>query len=200
MKTVIPARARRARRRLVVQGGCFLALVLTILLTAHAERMARVQSAVCADTLRLHILANSDAPADQYAKLRARDAVLRELVPLLGTAAGKPEALRRVAAALPRLERAASRAAGQPASVSLERAAFTAKDYGSFALPSGVYAALRIRLGRGKGHNWFCVLYPALCLPGAQGRYPTAAENELVFGDYAVRFALWDLLTGALKR
>ena len=152
-------------RRLLLPAA-LLALALTVALTAAAERSRRAAQAVCADTLRLHILANSDTPADQLAKLRARTAVLKELEPLLTGVTGKTEAETLVRAALPRLRRAA-----------------------------GQYTALRVTLGAGAGHNWFCVLYPELCIGAASAEYPTEAENELVFGRWRVRLALWDLLT-----
>ncbi len=190
----LPVRAVRRRRQLFLPAAV-LALALTVALTAAAEHWQRTAQAVCADTLRLHILANSDTPADQLRKLKARQAVLDELAPLLAGAADKAGALARVQAALPRLQRAAGTAAGQPAAVRLEQAAFAAKTYDGFALPAGEYTALRVELGQGGGHNWFCVLYPELCLGAAGAEYPTAAENELVFGRWRVRLALWDLLT-----
>ena len=52
--------------------------------------------------------------------------------------------------------------------------------------------ALRIELGSAQGHNWFCVLYPALCVGSSEARYADAEENALVFGGYQVRFALLD--------
>ena len=55
---------------------------------------------------------------------------------------------------------------------------------------------LCVELGKAQGHNWFCVLYPALCVSGATAEYPTEAENALVFGKYEVRFALLDALQG----
>ena len=188
-------RAFRRRRQLLLPAA-LLALTLTVALTAAAEHYQRTARAVCADTLRLHILANSDTPADQLRKLKARQAVLGELAPLLAGAADKAEALARVQAALPRIRQAAGTAAGQPAAVRLEQADFVAKAYDGFALPAGEYTALRVELGQGSGHNWFCVLYPELCLGTAGAEYPTDAENKLVFGRYRVRFALWDLLTG----
>ena len=101
--------------------------------------------------------------------------------------------------ALPALQNAADNAlhrahSAQTARLRLERFAFAARDYGSFALPGGAYTALRIELGGAQGRNWFCVLYPALCLSGAQSDYPTKAENALVFGRYEVRFALAELV------
>lgn len=185
--------------RIALETGCLLALVLTFLFTALAERRAAAD-AVRADTLRLHILANSDTVEDQLLKLKARDAVLAELEPLLQNAQSKAQAQALVRAALPRLCRAARRAAGQPAAARIEVSKFPPRDYGSFALPGGEYTALRIELGQARGHNWFCVLYPALCIGGAAAEYPTAAENALVFGDYRVRFALWDFLTEKQER
>lgn len=183
------------QRRLLLPAAV-LALALTVALTAAAERYRRTCEAVCAGTLRLHVLANSDTPADQLAKLRARTAVLRELEPLLGGVTDKTGAETLVRAALPRLRRAAMEASGQTAAVTLEQADFAAKAYDGFALPAGRYTALRITLGTGAGHNWFCVLYPELCIGTASAEYPTEAENELVFGRWRVRLALWDLLAG----
>ena len=58
--------------------------------------------------------------------------------------------------------------------------------------PAGTYTALRIELGSAQGHNWFCVLYPALCVGSSEARYADTEENALVFGGYQVRFALLD--------
>lgn len=191
------------RARTALEAGCLLALLLTVLLTAAAGRAARYEAArgaVCADTLRLHILANSDTLADQLVKLRVRDAILAEAAPLVQNATSKRQAQAALRAALPRLAAVARRAGGQPAAVRLEQRRFAAKDYGGFYLPAGDYTALRVELGRAEGHNWFCVLYPALCIDGASAGYPDEAENSIVFGRYRVRFALWDWLQAAHRR
>jgi len=69
---------------------------------------------------------------------------------------------------------------------------FAARRYSGFWLPAGTYTALRIELGSAQGHNWFCVLYPALCVGSSEARYADTEENALVFGGYQVRFALLD--------
>ena len=107
--------------------------------------------------------------------------------------------------ALPALQSAADNAlhrahSAQPAHLRLERFAFAARDYGGFALPGGEYTALRIELGGAQGRNWFCVLYPALCLSGAQSDYPTKAENTLVFGRYEVRWAVKDAVMQIINK
>lgn len=184
-------------RRAAVEIGVALGLVLTVLLTAVLWHREQVSAAVCADTLRLHILANSDTVEDQLLKLKVRDAVLREMPDILAEAENKADAVAAVRTAQRRLQKTAEDAlrregSGQTVAVRLEQAEFDAKDYGSFRLPGGTYTALRIELGEAEGHNWFCVLYPELCIGSSEAEYEDDAENALVFGGYEVRFALLD--------
>lgn len=184
-------------RRAAVEIGVALGLVLTVLLTAVLWHREQVSAAVCADTLRLHILANSDTVEDQLLKLKVRDAVLQEMPDILAEAENKADAVAAVRTAQRRLQKTAEDAlrregSGQTVAVRLEQAEFDAKDYGSFRLPGGTYTALRIELGAAEGHNWFCVLYPELCIGSSEAEYEDDAENALVFGGYEVRFALLD--------
>lgn len=183
--------------RKALEIGCVLGLVLTVLLTAAAARYREVCDQVCADTLRLHILANSDTLEDQLLKLRVRDAILEQMTGMAAQAQSKQQAIEAVQAALPALQRTAQqtlRRAGSTQTVycRLEEAAFDAREYDDFWLPAGNYTALRIELGDAAGHNWFCVLYPALCVGMSGAEYCDDAENALVFGGYQVRFALMD--------
>lgn len=198
----MPKKSEEKRR--VLELGFALGLVFTVLLTAFAVHRRQVAARVCADTLRLHILANSDTLEDQLLKLQVRDAVLAALpdsVLQAADTAGAETALRQ---ALPMLHQAAQQAlykahSPQTARLRLEQLDFAPRDYGSFILPGGRYTALRVELGKAQGHNWFCVLYPALCVSGAQAAYPTQAENALVFGRYEVRLALADAVKGWLQ-
>ena len=178
------------------------AFVLTVL--AALGRAFTAQQ-VCRDTVRLHILANSDTVSDQLLKLQVRDAVLDALPAALADAPDAEAAAAVLRANLPRLQYAAQAALRQAHSTQtvrlrLERCRFSAKDYGTFALPAGQYTALRVELGSAAGHNWFCVVYPALCVAGAAPRYATGAQNALVFGRYQLRLAAWDALQKALHR
>lgn len=185
------------KKRPVLELGFTLGLALTVLLTAFTAHRRWVAERVCADTLRLHILANSDTLEDQLLKLQVRDAILQALpdaVLQANDSAGAEAALRQ---ALPVLHQTVQRTlqqahSPQTARLHLERLDFTTRDYGSFTLPGGRYTALRVELGNAQGHNWFCVLYPALCVSGAQAAYPTRAENALVFGRYEIQLALAD--------
>ena len=191
----------RTPKRKVLELGVGLGLLLSVVLTVAAAQRGKVAAQVRADTIRLHVLANSDTIEDQLLKLEVRDAIL-DALPAAVTAAATPrQAAQALRTALPQLQRAANLAlhqahSAQRAAVRLETADFAARAYGSFALPGGAYTALRVELGDAQGHNWFCVLYPALCVAGAMAEYPTPQENALVFGRYAVRFALWDALQG----
>ena len=191
----------RTPKRKVLELGVGLGLLLSVVLTVAAAQRGKVAAQVRADTIRLHVLANSDTIEDQLLKLEVRDAILQALPAAVTSAATPQQAAQALRTALPRLQRAADLAlhqahSAQRAAVRLETADFAARAYGSFALPGGAYTALRVELGDAQGHNWFCVLYPALCVAGATAEYPTPQENALVFGRYEVRFALWDALQG----
>lgn len=194
--------SRRVSPRRVLEIGFAVAFVLTVLLSASAARYRAVCRDICRDTLRLHILANSDTPRDQRLKLQVRDAVLDTVADLTADAQSKQQAVASVRAALPQLKAIAEEVVQgrQTVAVRLEEMPFDAKDYGTFRLPAGNYTALRIELGQAKGHNWFCVLYPALCVGSSEARYASAEENALVFGGYEVRFALWDAARGLADR
>ena len=178
--------------------GLLLSLALCGALQAAA--WARIQrdtgALVCADTLRLHIRAESDSVADQSAKLHVRDAVLAYLDAAC-PAQNKPEALTWAAQHLFELQLTARHALAKlgirtPVRVQLVNMYFPTRRYGSGTLPAGRYDAVRIELGTGAGRNWWCVLYPGLCR-AACGGYALPAENDLVCGDSVLRprFVEW---------
>ena len=126
--------------------------------------------------LRLHILANSDSAQDQAVKLRVRDALL----PLFETAATYEDArafvLSHGAALLDRCQGVlAAAGAAYGAQLLLGVSDFPDRTYNGVAFPAGAYDALEIVLGDGAGHNWWCVLFPPLCIVTADGDAPTDA-------------------------
>ena len=144
---------------------CLAALALLVLLSGKlAPRPA------AAEVLRLHILANSDSPADQAVKLRVRDALL----PLF-EAAGTYEDARAFVldhgAALLSVCQTTLAAAGIPygAQLLLGVSDFPDRTYNGTLFPAGPYDALQIVLGEGAGHNWWCVLFPPLCIVTRDG-------------------------------
>lgn len=167
---------------------------LAVLLAAGAalHQLSSTAELVRTDTLRLHVVANSNTIQDQLTKLKARDAVLEAAAPLLAGVCAREEAAAILNENREQLVQAVTDAIGTgcPVRVILTRQHFPTTRYEGFTLPEGNYQALRVELGEAAGHNWFCVLYPALCLSGAKAEYDDPAENRLVFGEHEIRFAL----------
>ncbi len=152
-------------KRLKTFAACSAALALVcFLLSSFATR----QTPEPPDALRLHILANSDSEEDQRVKLLVRDAVLglfRERF----SADTKTEAVDCLLSLGPELQQTAERVLeenGMEPRVTLEAGEFDFPDrsYGDEFYPAGRYAALRVILGEGAGHNWWCVMFPPLCV------------------------------------
>ena len=158
-----------------------LALVLLIVsaLTVSVCAALQVQQQRMSEKIiRLHVVANSDSGADQAIKLHVRDAVLAAARQAL-QGAGDPQ--QAIAQALPALEAAANAALAaqgsrETARVSFRRELFPTRDYDTFSLPSGVYRSLRVTIGAGGGHNWWCVIFPSLCVPATADGFVQAAE------------------------
>ena len=120
--------------------------------------------------IRLHVVAADDGAAAQALKLQVRDAVLAAARPLLADCGDADEAWRRIGEHVDALEDVAARRAralGYDGPVAAGTGVFDFPDrhYGGVFVPAGRYRALRVVIGGGKGHNWWCVLYPSLCLP-----------------------------------
>ncbi len=159
---------------------------------------------------RLHIPANSDSPRDQAVKLKVRDAVLEKTADIFR---GKHSADEAAAAAKEDLElirRTAEdtlREYGINETVKCEvtKMHFDTKVYDTITMPAGEYSALRITIGSGEGKNWWCVMFPPLCLPAvtdindALNEYDgvfTAEELDMLNSpeNYECRFYILDLL------
>ena len=106
---------------------------------------------------------------EQAVKLRVRDAVLEYLRPALADCGGKSDAAQTLSGALPEVETAARSAAeGRDVTVTLGEEYYPTRVYDGLSLPAGRYTSLRVTLGEGRGHNWWCVVYPPLCVTAAE--------------------------------
>lgn len=160
------------------------------------------------EVLRLHIPANSDSEEDQAVKLELRDFLLGEYGNELSGCADLSAAEEHVRGLLPEIERRCTkflheRGFNYGAKAELTDMYFTTREYDRLILPAGEYTALRITLGGGEGHNWWCVIFPQLCLPAVSE--PTDnAENVLeAFGkpqSVTVKFALYEWLQGVFGK
>ena len=183
-----------------------LALLCALCLTLCAAVWAQKQTErISSSLIRLHVLAVDDSAEEQALKLRVRDAVLGFLTSRLENAESRDEARDILAASLPELQSAAAAAAeGRAVTVTLLRESFPTRDYGPFALPAGRYDSLRVILGKGEGHNWWCVVFPPICLSLESTDTLEQAVGEDTFqiltaSDTALRFRLlelWGELTG----
>lgn len=151
------------------------------------------QSALSEKVIRLHVIANSDSEIDQALKLAVRDQVLAEAGDLFAQGASRAEAEADLAARLDDIAAAGARAVGEwgydyPVSASVEHDVwFPTKEYTDFSLPAGEYTALRVVIGEGGGKNWWCVVFPPLCLGSvSETTAQTAAAGGLTDGDIAL--------------
>ena len=134
------------------------------------------------DVLRLHIIANSDEADDQELKLKIRDTILEYSPELFSESRNIEEALQNAEEKLSQIEEIATneiKAQGYNYNVKAKlcKSYFETREYDDFTLPAGNYDALRIEIGKAEGKNWWCVLFPALCIPTAQEE--NTLENTL---------------------
>ena len=132
--------------------------------------------------IRLHVVANSDEEADQNRKLMVRDAVIAGIQKDLAGIADMNAAKEYLRVNLPRIKEIAEQALEQAGfsgdvAVSLCEEAFATRVYDTFSLPAGVYDALRITIGKGEGKNWWCVVFPSLCVPATVEDFENVAAG-----------------------
>ena len=190
---------------------CSLILLLGIL-PVHGE------SEIYENVLRLHVLANSDSEEDQALKLKVRDAVLLKSEELFADCETREDAIEVTKQNLSVLEATALetlRAEGSDHSVRVElgEEVYPTRNYESFCFPAGSYLSLRIILGEGEGQNWWCVLYPPMCLSAASAKSSQSDEaitvgftgeqyrviTETDAPRYRVRFRLLEVFEEAMR-
>ena len=163
------------------------------------------QEKLTQEVIRLHVVANSDSAADQELKLQVRDAVIDFLEQASDQMPTKEEAYAFIESHLEDIAEAANRvieAAGfsDKIRVTLLQEEFDTRSYDTFTLPAGVYDSLRITIGEGEGENWWCVVFPRLCLgeledtAAGAGFSDTLTDTIQQKEGYEVRFWIMDCL------
>ena len=135
------------------------------------------------EVLRLHILANSDSEEDQTLKLKVRDGLLAYSETLFQNAATKAEAETIAKENLAQIQSEAEKIIRENGydygvQVYIKNMSFNTRVYGDVTLPAGNYDAIRVVIGAGEGHNWWCVMFPPLCLPSATGTELNTVLND----------------------
>ncbi len=134
------------------------------------------------NVFRLHILANSDSAEDQSLKIAVRDAILAESETLFSDTQSLDDAILTTQKALPQIKRIAERVIAEEGysynvKVSISNSFFDTRVYEDFVLPAGEYEALKVEIGEAKGKNWWCVLFPSICV-GSAGDLSDAVDNK----------------------
>ena len=192
-------------------GVAFALLAGLYLDTAQASLRGKV--------IRLHVIANSDSEEDQALKLKVRDAVLELADSYYAPEDDLKAAETKLSAHLEELASAGAEVVREegynyPVTVSLEDTWFPTKTYTDFALPAGEYRALRVVIGDGDGKNWWCVVFPPLCLGSVtEETAETAASAGLTdqevalmtgeSGGYVIKFKcieLWEEFQRVIER
>ena len=157
---------------------------------------------------RVHILANSDSEADQKLKLRVRDALVNAGEEILKDVDSKEEAERLIEKNIPKLKSIAENVVFQngydyPVDLEITNMYFDTRHYGNITMPGGFYDALRVKIGKAEGKNWWCVMFPSPCIYSvsktetleenlSDGEYKIiSSENE-----YQYRFKIVEIFTG----
>lgn len=195
------------RHTLLIAAGLILTIIISnsVGFIRDGRRLDQLRESV----LRLHILANSDSEEDQRLKLCVRDALLEHSEELFGESDDLEEAEAAALEAMPEIiaiaeETLREQGCCSPVTAKLTDMTFDERVYGDITMPAGEYRALRIEIGAAKGHNWWCVMYPPLCLPAAEDvesrdekKYFDDDELDIVYHPkkYRVRFAVWDKIT-----
>lgn len=187
-------------------------VLLLIAVMIIAVTPTEKEGAIYKDTVRLHILANSDSETDQSLKISIRDRILEKYGSELKSAVNKEDAEKKIASLTEEIRldtNAWIREMGEEytAEVELGEEWYDTREYEDFTLPAGYYTSLRIMLGKAEGKNWWCVMYPPLCLDLATEDAPrddaivgyTKEESALITkGGYNVRFKILEMLSEAV--
>lgn len=178
----------------------FVTLIICIIATISFENDCK---GIREDVLRLHVIANSDKEYDQELKLKVRDAVLKSGKTIFSGSEDIISAENRIAVSKNILLNSAretiqSLGYNYDVKIELARSYFPTRTYDDITLPAGYYKAVRIIIGEGKGKNWWCIMFPPLCLPAATNKkdiidgFLTEKEMKIVTSspEYEVRFWL----------
>lgn len=188
-------------------------LLFFVLMSVCACVLQAQQARLSAKLIRLHVVAQSDSAHDQAVKLRVRDAVLARADSLLDGAEDARAALEAGLAEIAQAAEETLSALGEERTVTvrLGKERFPTREYETFALPAGVYESLRVTIGEGAGHNWWCVVFPSICLTASMDELELAAQTagltdgelRLITGTqprFTLRFRTLELLEWLKKR
>lgn len=186
--------------------GC-VALMMAAILIAILPTEAEAE--IYEDTVRLHILAASDSNEDQEIKLAIRDRILEKYGEIMGRYESIDEAEANIRKLTDEIEADSNGwlselGVSYGVRVTLTREWYERREYADFSLPCGEYLSLKVILDGGEGQNWWCVMYPPLCLDIALGEETSGysqAENRVIrAGKYDLKVKLMEICSEAFRK
>lgn len=185
------------RRIFKIEASVLAALLICCVLniSSFSEECKNIRSKM----LRMHIIANSDSNADQELKLKVRDAVLAEGKEIFDGSVTAEDAKQKILPETERLRKAAlevieNEGFSYDVKITVADEYFDTRTYdNSVTLPAGYYTAVKVIIGEGEGHNWWCVMFPPMCLPAATKECEISdvlekSETEIVEGGNKYKF------------
>jgi len=160
---------------------------------------------VRSDVLRLHVVADSDTEQAQRLKLLVRDALLETGKRVFDGSVTANDAVAHITPQIEQMEQTAQavlreNGCDDKVKITVQKEFFNTRAYEHFTMPAGVYTAVRVNIGQAKGHNWWCVMFPPLCLPAvsreeAEG-YFTKSEKRVITASpqYEPRFKIVEVV------
>lgn len=154
-----------------------------ILIYSYVTPFIKTSESISQEVFRLHILANSDSDEDQSLKLKVRDKILTESESLFINCKNLNDVITTSKNNIEYFEKLANECIKEngynyETKVYVDKEYFNTREYEKITLPSGVYNALKIEIGEAKGHNWWCVMFPAICLPAVSDDEINSILNE----------------------
>ena len=190
------------RNRLEISLAIALVISIVFSLVGFDNECEKIRDSV----LRLHILANSDSPEDQQVKLMVRDALLASGTEIFSGKTNVSDAEEILSNEKEKLVETTNKVLKDNgfdyiANIGFAEEYFTTRTYEDYTLPAGKYRAIKVVLGEGEGHNWWCVMFPPLCLPAAAGNteidlYITKEGGSIIRSkpQYEIRFKLIEII------
>lgn len=162
----------------------FLLLAIFILLSANSYVNA-ISSNIADGVFRLHVIANSDSVEDQNLKYKVRDALLDYMNSICSDVSSKEDAMNIASEHLEDFKAIAENVIYEnnytyPVSVEIGKYDFPTKNYGDVSIPAGIYDALRVKIGKASGKNWWCVMFPPLCFVDVSSGIVPNESKELL--------------------
>lgn len=178
--------------------------LFVLLIAVYVTPFAKTSEHISKNIFRLHILANSDSDEDQNLKLKVRDEILKAGQDVFVSCNSLDEIIKESKNNIDYFKNVAKKCITKngydyDVNVYVDEEYFNTRTYDSITLPSGVYNALKIEIGKAEGHNWWCVMFPAICLPAVSDEeiYSILDEDEAALVNsnekYEIRFKIVEI-------